>query len=150
MVVDFEYKRTPAYRVASLAWKGPWKEATIRKNFETVAKWADSKGYGPSLWVFREPGSRRWDTGVVVNARARSEGAIRVRKLPAARVASVVFDPDVISVGVIYHGLTDWLRGQKKEKKIRRVVSYREVYRGNPWTDKSANGHTDIQFVVKP
>jgi DNA gyrase inhibitor GyrI len=150
MTVDFGFKRTPSYRIASVSWKGPWKDATIRRNFERVAKWAKQRGYGPTLWIFREPGHRRWQTGVVVNARARSEGVIRVRRYPASRVASVVFDPDEISPAVIYHGLSDWLRWRKKDKTIRRVVSYREVYRGNPWTDRSASARTDIQVVVKP
>jgi len=150
MKVDFTFKRTPSYRVAYLAWKGPWKDATIRRNFEKVAQWAKARGYGPSLWIFREPGERRWETGIVVNARARSEGKIRIRTLPATRVASVVFDPEVISPAVVYHGLTDWLRWRKKDKKVKRVVSYREVYRGNPWKDQSAYARTDVQFVVRP
>jgi len=150
MVVEFGFKRTPAYRVASLTWKGPWKDATIRRNFEKVAGWARSRGYGPSLWIFREPGTSQWQTGVVVNARARSEGAFRVHTLPATRVASVVFDPEVVSPEVVYHGLNDWLRWRKKDKKIRRVVSTREIYRGNPWTDKAAYARTEVQFVVRP
>ena len=150
MVVDFAFKRTPAYRVASISWKGPWKDTTIRRNFEKVNQWAQARGYGPTLWIFRESGERRWETGVVVSARARSEGNVRVRTLPATRVASVVFDPDVISPAVVYHGLSDWLRWRKKDKKVKRVVSYREVYRGNPWKDKSAYARTDVQFVVRP
>jgi DNA gyrase inhibitor GyrI len=150
MVVDFAFKRTPKYRVAYLAWKGPWKDATIRRNFEKVAQWAKARGYSPGLWIFREPGSRRWETGVVVSGKAKSDGKIRIRTLPAARVASVEFDPEVISPAVVYHGLTDWLRWRKKDHKIRRVVSYREVYRGNPWKDKAAYAHTNVQFVVRP
>jgi effector-binding domain-containing protein len=150
MVVEFAFKRTPAYRLAYVTWKGPWKDATIRGNFEKVAKWAKAKGYRTGPWVFREPGDQRWETGVVVDARARSEGDIRIKTLPATRVASVVFDPDVVSPGMVYHGLKDWLRWQKKDKKIQRVVSYREVYLGNPWTDKAAYAHTDTQYVVRP
>jgi effector-binding domain-containing protein len=150
MVVDFAFKRTPAYRVAYIAWKGPWKDATIRRNFETVAKWAKAKGYTTGPWIFREPGDQRWETGVVVDRRAHSEGNIHLKTLAATRVASVVFDPDVVSPSVVYHGLNDWLRSQKKEKKIQRVVSYREVYVGNPWTDKAALARTDIQIAVRP
>jgi DNA gyrase inhibitor GyrI len=150
MAVDFAFKKTPAYRVASISWSGPWSDAKIRKNFETVAQWAKSRGYGPGLWIFREPGTRKWETGVLVNARARSEGAVRIRTLPATRVASVVFDPDVVSPAIVYHGLSDWLRYRKKDRKIRRVVSTREVYQGNPWKDKSAYARTDVQFLVKP
>jgi DNA gyrase inhibitor GyrI len=150
MTVDFTFKKAPKYRVAYIAWKGPWNDAKIRRNFEKVARWARDKRYGPGPWIFREPGERRWETGVVVGGRARAEGKIRLRTLRATRVASVVFDPDVVSPRVVYHGLSDWLRWQKKDKKIRRVVSSREVYRGNPWTDKAAYARTDVQFVVSP
>ncbi len=150
MTVDFRLKRAPAYRIAYVAWKGPWSDATIRRNFEKVARWAASKGYRTGPWVFLEPGSRRWLTGVVVPGNARGDGAIRLRTLPARRVASVEFDPDVVSPRVVYHGLSDWLRGQKKDREIRSVGAYREVYRGNPWTDPRAYAHTDIQVVVRP
>jgi DNA gyrase inhibitor GyrI len=150
MTVDFSFKRTPAYRVAYISWKGPWKDATIRRNFERVAQWAKSKGLRTGPWIFREPDDRVWETGVVVVGRAKAEGVIRLKTLPATRVASVVFDPDVISPAVVYHGLNDWLRWRKKDKKIQRVVSYREVYLGNPWTDKKALAHTDTQYVVRP
>jgi hypothetical protein len=61
----------------------------------------------------------------------------------------VRFDPTVVSPRVVYHGLSDWLRWQRKEKKIRSVVSYREIYEGNPWKDKRAWSRTEVQFVVR-
>ena len=80
---------------------------------------------------------------------AKGHGKIRVKSVPAATVASVTFDPDVVSPRVIYHGINDWLKWQKKEKKIRRAVSYREVYGGDPWTDPKVSARTEIQVVVK-
>ncbi len=50
---------------------------------------------------------------------------------------------------VVYHGLSDWLRWQRKEKEVRSVLSYREVYEGNPWKDQKAWSRTEVQFVVR-
>lgn len=149
MTVDFTLKRTPSLRLASIRWKGPYDEKTIRKRFEEVEHWARSQGLTTGRWVFREPGSRTWDTAVEVRGKARSHGRVKVRTIPAGTVASVVFDPDVVSPRVVYHGLSDWLRWRRKEKAIRSVLSYREVYLGNPWTDRKAWAQTEVQFVVR-
>jgi effector-binding domain-containing protein len=149
MVVDFKFKHAPSYRVASISWKGPWNERRIRAQFEAVTKWARSSGLKTGRWIFREPGNRVWEVSVEVRGNAHSEGSIRIRTLPAATVASVVFDPDVVSPAVVYHGLTDWLRWRKKDKTIRAVGDYREVYTGDPWRDATACAHTDVQIVVR-
>ena len=149
MAVDFELKKSPSLRVAAIRWTGPYNERQIQKRFEEVEKWARAQGLKTGRWVFREPGSRRWDTAIEVRGNARSKGRVKVRTLPASTVASVRFDPDLISPRVIYHGLSDWLRWRRKEKAIRSVVSYREVYDGNPWRDKRAWSRTEVQFVVR-
>ncbi|HYA56908.1 MAG TPA: GyrI-like domain-containing protein [Thermoplasmata archaeon] len=149
MVVDFAFKKVPNLRVASLRWKGAYSEATIRRRFEEVERWAKSRGLRTGRWIFREPGSRTWEVSIEVRGAAKSEGPVRVRALPAATVASVVFDPDVVSPRVVYHGLSDWLRWRRKEKKVRSVVESREVYSGNPWKDRHAWSATDVQFVVR-
>jgi len=149
MTVDFVLKTTPRMRIAAIRWKGPYNERQIRKRFEEVERWARARGLRTGRWVFREPGSRVWDTGIEVSGSARSEGRVKVRSLPAGHVASVVFDPDAVAPRVVYHGLTDWLRWRRKEKAIRSVVSYREVYPGNPWKDPRAWARTEVQFVVR-
>lgn len=149
MTVDFVLKKTPSLRVATIRWKGKYDERQIQKRFEEVEKWAQAKGLKTGRWVFREPDSRVWDTGIEVKGTARSEGRVKVRTLPAGTVACVCFDPDVVSPRVVYHGLTDWLRWRRKEKEIRSVVSYREIYEGNPWKDKRAWSRTEVQFVVR-
>lgn len=149
MTVDFAIKRTPAYRVASLRWKGAWSDAKIHGQFLKVAAWARARGLKTGVWIFREPAERTWEVSVEVRGRARSEGAVKVRTHPAGWAASVVFDPEVISPAVVYHGLTDWLRWRRKDGTIRSVGSYREVYRGDPWRDRRAFAHTDTQMIVR-
>jgi effector-binding domain-containing protein len=148
MTVEFAFRNVPAYRVAYVTWSGPWNEKKIRQKFESVAKWAKAHDLRTGEWIFREPGSRRWETGLRVYGKATSSGGVRLKTLPKSRVAYVVFDPDVVSPSVCYHGLTDWLRWRKKEHTIKSVRSYREVYAGNPWTDPKVWARTEIQFVV--
>ncbi len=149
MVVDFKWKKSPAYRVASLSWKGPWNERRIRTEFGRVAKWARARGLRTGRWIFREPGTRTWEVSIELRGPARSEGPIRVRTFPACSVASVVFDPDVVSPAVVYHGVSDWLRWRKRDKTIRSIGAYRELYDRDPWRDARAWSRTEVQVVVR-
>lgn len=149
MTVDFAIKKTPAFRLATIRWKGAYSEKRIRERFEEVGKWARAEGLRTGRWVFREPGERTWDVGIEVFGKARSSRRVKVRKIPPATVASVTFDPELVSPTLVYCGLSEWLRWQKKEKKVRSVVSTREVYPGNPWKDPKAWARTEVQFVVR-
>jgi DNA gyrase inhibitor GyrI len=149
MTVDFSFRRVPAYRVASMTWKGPWSEAKIRKNFNRVAAWAKANRLRTGRWIFREPGERTWEVAVEIHGRARPGAGVRLKTYPAATVASVTFDPDVVSPRVVYHGITDWLRWRKREKEIRSVGSYREVYDADPWRSPAAWARTNVQVVVR-
>ncbi|MCI4330708.1 MAG: GyrI-like domain-containing protein [Thermoplasmata archaeon] len=149
MTVDFEFKRAPAWKVATFAWKGPWKDARIRTEFEKVAKWARGKGFKTGKWIFIGSGERRFRVAIEIKGKGRGEGSIHLRTIPASRVASIVFDPDEVSPRVAYHGMTDWLRWRRKYKEIRGTGMYREVYNGNPWTDAKASAHTEVQVVVR-
>jgi len=150
MTVDFRFKRAPAYRLASVAWKGPWSDARIRAKFYAVAAWAKARGLRTGKWVFREPGERSWEVGIEVRGKAKSQGAVRIKTYPRARVASILFDPEVVSPRVAYHGMNDWLRWRRKEGEVKSVGQYREVYPGDPWRDKKAYAQTEIQIVVRP
>ena len=149
MVVDFQIVRSPSYRVAALRWKGPWSDARIHRQFLAVEAWARRKGLRTGAWIFREPAERTWEVAIAVRGTARSEGSFRIRKYPASSVARVVFDPDVVSSAVIHHGLVDWLRWRRRDRTIRSVGAYREVYLGDPWKDKKAYAHTEVQFLVR-
>ncbi len=150
MTVELRFRRAPSYRVATVSWKGPWKEARIRREFETLARWTREHRLRTGKWLFLEPGERRWTVAIEVKGPARGDGRIRMRTFPASRVASSTFDPEEVSPEVIYHALADWLRWRRKEKKVRRVTGYREVYSSNPWTDATAWAHTEVQFLVRP
>jgi effector-binding domain-containing protein len=149
MTVDFSFGKAPAVRVASLAWSGPWNEKRIRAQFGRIVAWAKSEGVRTGRWIFSEPGDRRWAVSIEIRGRARSGKGIRLRTLPAAHVAKVVFDPEVVAPRVIYHGLSDWLRWRRKDGEIRSVVSSREVYSDDPWRSARAWKNTEVQFVVR-
>ena len=149
MVVDFEFRKSPSLRLATVSWKGTWNEKRIRSEFEGLEKWARTEGHRTGKWVFMEPGNKQWRVGIEVRGKAKGKGRIRLQTLPASRIACVNFDPEQVSPRIVYHGLNDWLRWRKREKKIRSVVSTREVYRANPWTDRRAWARTEVQFVVR-
>ncbi|HTT46017.1 MAG TPA: GyrI-like domain-containing protein [Thermoplasmata archaeon] len=149
MTVDFVLKKSPPLRVASIRWKGPYSESEIRKRFAELEKWAGNHKIRTGRWVFREPGARTWDVAIEVRGPVRSEGRVKVQRLPACTVASVTFDPEVVSPRVVYHGLSDWLRWRRKEKKVRSVLSTREVYPADPWKNAKAWARTEVQFVVR-
>jgi effector-binding domain-containing protein len=149
MTVDFGWGRTPKLRVATIAWTGPWNERKIRSQFERLARWAKAERVATGRWIFREPGDRRWEVGLELKGAAHGSAGVRTKTLPAATVARVVFDPEVVSPRIVYHGLNDWLKWRKKEKEIRAVLGSREVYSGNPWTDAKAWARTEVQFLVR-
>lgn len=149
MTVDFAWGKVPALRVASISWSGPWSEKKIRAQFERLDRWAKQHRVRTGRWIFREPGERRWEASLELKGKARSSGRVRTKTLRAARVARVVFDPEEVAPRLVYHGLSDWLRWQRKDKTIRSVLSTREVYSGNPWTDRRAWSRTEVQFVVR-
>jgi effector-binding domain-containing protein len=149
MTVDFRFKRAPSYRVATLSRKGAWDEKKLQGQFKTLVAWAKKSHLRTGHWLFFEPNMKTFIAAVEVKGKARGSGPIRLRTIPAATVASVVFNPDDVSPRVVYHGLTDWLRWQKKEKEIKRTLAYREVYTGDPWSGPKVWAQTEIQVVVK-
>lgn len=152
MVVDFQIRKAPAYRLATSTLRGSWPEdRTLRSEFEKVSEWAKGKGIKTESWLFREFSGRRWEVGVEIRASGpvRGDEGISIVSLPSSTVASVTFDPDQISPRVIYHGITDWLRWRRKEGEYRVSGPYREVYQGNPWKSEAAWAHTQIQVPVK-
>ena len=151
MTVDFAMKRSPKFRVASLPRNGPWKEDNLRSEFAELTRWAKAQGLRTGRWVFLEHSHTRWEACLEIGTRAAApSGAIRIKTLPAATVAYVVFDPDEIEPRVIYHGLADYLRHRRKDGKVGPVLAVREVYAGDPWTNAKASARTEVQFVLRP
>jgi hypothetical protein len=150
MTVDFAWGRSPKLRVVSIRWKGPWNERKIRSQFERLDRWAKSKRVRTGRWIFLEPADRTWEVALELHGPAAPPAGIRARTLRASRLARVVFDPEKVAPRVVYHAMTDWLRGRRKDKEIRSVTSTREVYPGNPWKDPKAWSQTEVQFLVRP
>jgi DNA gyrase inhibitor GyrI len=149
MVIEFSFRNCPSFRVACVTQTGAWKEARLRAGFRDLTSWAKKNGVRTGRWIIQEGTGNRWIVALEVKGKARSQGRVRVRTFPSATVASVVFDPEIVAPHVIYHGLADWLRWRRKEGKIKRVLSSREVYSGDPWTDPKAWAHAEVQFVVR-
>ncbi len=147
--VDFAWGNSPRLRVAAIAWKGPWSERRVRAQFERIARWTREHGVRTGRWILGGPGGGSWEVAIELRGPARGSSGVRTKTLPAARVARVVFDPEVVSPRVVYHGLRDWLRGQRRDGTIRSVGSSREVYAGSPWRDARAWARTEVQFVVR-
>ena len=149
MTVDFAFKKASGFTAATVSWKSAWSDARIRKEFESLAKWAQKGGLKTGRWMFRGDGESSFLVAIEVKGKFKGDGRVRAKTFPAERVASVTFDPNLVSPRVVYHGLTDWLRWRKKEGEVKRIGDYREVYNGNPWTDPKAWSKTDIQVVVR-
>lgn len=150
VVVTFEFKKAPAYRVVFRSWTGAWSDRRIRSEFERIERWATRNKIRTGRWIFREPAKRSWEACIEVRGQVRVEAPFRLKTLAPTRVARVVFDPGVVSPAVVYHGLSDWLRWRRKDGQVRSVGASREVYLGNPWTDRGVERRTDVQFVVRP
>jgi hypothetical protein len=159
MVVDFEMRKAPEYRLATRTLRGQWPgDRALRSEFEKVLQWAKEKEIKTGKWFFREfgeddiqPAKRRWEVGVEVRSKGPVRGGkgISMTVLPPSTVASVTFDPDQVSPRVMYHGLSDWLREREKAGEYKETGPYREVYKGNPWTNKRVWAHTQIQVPVR-
>lgn len=149
MTVDFAFGKAPKYRVATLPAKGRWSENIGRPEFAKLVAWAKANRLRTGKWIFRETAEGTFTVCLEIRGNAKASDGVRLQTFPAASVARVTFDPDAISPRVVYHGLNDWLRWRKKDGEIRGVRSSREVYSGNPWTDKVAWSHATVEFLVR-
>ena len=148
MTVDFTFRKAPKYRVISFSWRGPWQEKRIQTEFEKLGKWAKERKLKTGKWIFLGS-EEKHEVAIEAKGKVKGDGRVRVKTLPASSVASITFDPDAVSPRVVYHGVTDWLRWRKKEKEIKSVLRYREVYTGNPWRDARAWSKTTVEVVVR-
>jgi DNA gyrase inhibitor GyrI len=159
MVVGFELRKAPGFRVATRRLKGPWPgDRALRSEYEKVLDWAKKKGLRTGKWFFREfddddtpPAMRRWEVGIQVIGKRQVRGGngISVATMPPCTVATVTFNPDQVSPRVVYHGMADWLRWRKKTGEYKESGAYREVYLGNPWVSRRAWAHTQVLVPVK-
>ncbi len=155
MVVDIAVKRTPGYTVASITRTGPWRDNMWQREFEQLLAWTKENGLRTGKWLLyshdppegsRGESKRRWEACLEIKGKARSEGAITVKKIPPETVARVAFNPEEVSPELVYSGLLGWadLNGTYRGKG-----PIREVYDGSPWTDARAWAHAEVQLPVR-
>ena len=152
MKIDFVFKRAPAYRIAFLPPTTKYSDSGVRSQFERIAEWARARHYRTGKWIFvylTKPHHGRFQVAIEVKGRVRGDGKIGTRLIRASKVGSVTFDPDLVAPRVVYFGITDWLRWERSEKNIRSILGYRELYDGNPWTDRKAWSKTTLEVEVR-
>ena len=154
MVVDIRVKRAPGYAVVSMMRVGPFRRDMLRNEFNQLVNWAKKRRIRTGKWILYfldEPGGRRpasklrSEACLQIRGKAKTEGRIKVKKLPPQRVASVTFDPKEVSPSLVYSGIYGWLRfaGYKD------AGPSREVYEGNPWKSARAWAKAEVQVPVK-
>ncbi|HEV2119505.1 MAG TPA: GyrI-like domain-containing protein [Candidatus Bathyarchaeia archaeon] len=162
MVVDIVLKREPAHNVVSKTYTGPYTgDNMLRPEFDYLSKWLDSKDARTGKW-FRieldkyEVGApsnvqRQWWACIELKQKPRSKtpSDIEVKTLPSLHVASVTFDPKQFSDRLVYHGLECWLDWRTKFGEYEEAGPTREIYTGNPWTDKKAQKHIELQVPIR-
>jgi DNA gyrase inhibitor GyrI len=159
MTVDIIIKKEPSYRVISKSYVGPYTGGDmLKEEFREVSGWAKRNGMKPGKWFFYEledpntpEGSRRWEACIEVRGRPKAKlpSDLQLKELPAQLVASVVFDPEQVSTRLVYHGLEGWLQWRTKFEEYEEAGPTREVYLGDPWTDKRAWANVDVQVPIR-
>jgi DNA gyrase inhibitor GyrI len=157
LVVDFAIKKFSGCTVATVTYVGPYKgDNMMHDEFNKLVAWAKEKKLRTGKWFFIEldgpevpSKKRRYEACIELRGRARSSKGIRIKKLPASPVASIRFDPKKVSPRVIYHGLESWLQWRKKDGKYKETGDWREVYKGDPWTNAHAWADVEVQAPVK-
>jgi effector-binding domain-containing protein len=150
--VDISVKKTPGYRVASLERVGSEGSDPLRREFSVLTQWAKRQKVktGKCIFFFRQTGKAdqyRLEACLeIFRKTAKPEGKIKLKTLSPLTVASVKFNPEKVSTGLVYNGLMGWLRENEKYKSGGRYS--REVYFGNPWTKSWAWKRAEIQVPV--
>lgn len=154
MVVEIRVKRAPGYTVASMMRVGPYRREMLRTEFNQLVSWAKRRRIRTGKWILYfldEPGGRRpanklrSEACLQIKGKAKTEGRIRVKKLPAQKVASVTFDPREVSADLVYSGIYGWL----KFAGYKDAGPSREVYEGNPWTNPRVWAKAEVQVPAK-
>lgn len=159
LTVDIVIKKEPSYTVVSKSFVGPYTGGDMLKDeFREVHNWVRKHGMKPGKWFFYElddpdlpEGSRRWEACIEVHGRPKAKlpKGLELKDLPAQLVASVVFDPEQVSIRLVYHGLEGWLQWRTKFGEYEEAGPTREVYSGDPWRSKEAWTNVDVQVPIR-
>lgn len=152
--MDYSLRTVPACKVACIIRRGPYTGQNMwRHEFNQLTKWAKKHKVRTGKWIMgfidewkKVPDKRRRSMACIeIKGKAKAEGRIQVMTIPRQKVVSVTFDPDKISAGIIYDALESWLQ----YKPYRQAARSREVYSGDPWTNKRAWANCEVQVPLK-
>jgi DNA gyrase inhibitor GyrI len=126
----------------------------FRTEFNQLVKWTKKHKLRTGKWIMRwldEPGNKpsskiRSEACLEIKGKPRTEGKIMIKKFPKHTVLSVVFDPEKVSPRLVYSGIYGWIRYSDFEATD---SPPREVYTGNPWTNRNAWANAEVQVPVK-
>ena len=159
MTVDIVIRKEPGYTVISRSFVGPYTGTDMLKDqFREVYGWIERNGLKSGKWFFCElddpdtpEGSRRWEACIEVHGRTKAKlpRGLERKELPPQLVASVIFDPDQVATRLVYHGLEGWLQWRTKFGEYEEAGATREVYPGDPWTDREALANVDVQVPIR-
>ena len=132
----------------------------LRPEFEYLSKWISSSEITPGKWfrieldkyeIGKPSNQRQWWACIETKGRtsAKPPSDIEANTLPSQYVASVTFDPAEFSDRLVYHGLECWLDWRTKFGEYEEAAPAREVYLNNPWTDKKAKKHIELQVPIR-
>lgn len=160
MVVDIVTKREPSHRVIVRTYIGPWTGGDmLRPEFTELESWAKDTGVKTGKWfriyldkyeIGMPSDRRRWWASIECKGRvSATPQSIEARSLPPELVASVTFDPEVVSDRLVFHGLECWLDWRTRLGEFEEAGPTREVFLGNPWTDPSAKRQIELQVPIR-
>lgn len=154
MKVDFKVKVAPTYKVGYIIRYGGYvKDKTWRPEIAQLERWSKKNKlrtgkrimYFIDKWGEKPQKQRRSVAALEIKGKAYPEGRIQIMTIPRQRVVSVVFDPELVSDDLVYYGIEGWLQ----YSKYKQVDTPREVYSGNPWTDRKAWANCEVQVPIK-
>jgi effector-binding domain-containing protein len=152
--VDFKVKFAPSYKVGYIIRYGGYaKRDTWRAEIAQLERWARKSKlrsgkrimYFIDKWGEKPQNQRRSVAAVEIKGKAKPEGKIQIMKIPRQRVVSVTFDPDHVSADIVYYGIEGWLESSQYAQTGRS----RELYDGNPWSDREAWANCEVQVPIK-
>ena len=96
-------------------------------------------------WSEKSQKKRRSVAALEIKGKAKAQGKIQIMKIPKHMVVSVIFDPNLVSDDIIYHGLEGWL----ESRSYKQTARSREVYSGSPWTNPRTWASCEVQVPIR-
>jgi len=150
--MEVKLKKTQPMQVATISHVGPYEEAG--KLYQEIAKWLRQKQLkitGPPLgWFYDNPEKvpahkLRSEVGIPFKGEAKSEGDIKIKKIPAQEVLYTIHKGPYKEVGPAYASLFK----HANEKGYTPLGCPMEIYLNDPAKVKESELLTEVQVPIK-